>query len=549
MKQAYAPGALKWNARLSGARVGRYRLGPRMGVGGAASVYLARLGGPHNFERLAAVKIIHEHLTDDPEFVSMFLDEANLVVRLSHPNIVHVYELGREGEMLYLAMEYLHGRPLSDVYRALAERGGQLPHDVVAWIGARAAEGLHHAHQLTDDDGNRVGLVHRDISPENVFVTYEGHIKLIDFGIAHAVGRITTTALGHIKGKYRYMAPEQALGRKFDHRVDVFSLGVTLFEAALGAPVFDGVDEADTLAKLLTGPPPDPRDKIPGFPADLAEILLRTLAHEPGDRYADAGELARDLDAFVARSGRVDQREQLESVMGAVFAAFRESTMQAIADLRAADTARLSAGPPTSRTVSEPSPTVAPRTRRWPWAIAGGVLLLTSVGLGLAWQRASPEAPETPPSAAAHSVTLDVTPVPDVEGARITVAGVLVEGHPARRDIARSGKPVHVVVEADGFQRADVDVIPDRDRAVSIPLRKLTAPSAGASVRAPSPAASASAALPPVSTKAASPPAASPRSVSGPARPTVKPPAGKPAEAKPPAGKPPPSDIITDYPF
>ena len=519
---ASGPSALKWNARLSGSRVGRYRLGPRLGVGGAASVYLARLAGPHNFERLAAVKIIHEHLTDDQEFVTMFLDEANLAVRLSHPNIVHVYELGREDDMLYLAMEYLHGQPLSQLYRVLVDRGGQLPYDVIAWIGARAAEGLHHAHQLVDDDGESVGLVHRDISPENVFVTYEGHIKLIDFGIARAVGRLTTTALGHIKGKYRYMAPEQALGRDFDHRADIFALGVTLYEAALGEPVFDGVDEADTLAKLLTLPPPDPRQRIPGFPEDLAGILLRTLALEPTDRYEDAGHLARDLDSFVARSGRVDQREKLQDVMGTVFAAFRESTMQAIADLRAADEASPSEDRAPRGLDQEQTPAAVPSRPRWPWGIAVAALVAGLVGLGALFANATPDAASSdrdPPAVAATTVTLDVSTHPPVAGARITIGGRPVEGNPARRELERSSDPVEVVVAAAGYQSAEVEVIPDRNRAVVVPLLRVPAAPASASV--------------------------------APAQPSVEPvgrPLGRPPSPPSPA-KSPPGDIITDYPF
>ncbi len=527
---ATGPSALKWNARLSGTRVGRYRLGPRLGVGGAASVYLARLAGPHNFERLAAVKIIHEHLTDDREFVTMFLDEANLAVRLSHPNIVHVYELGREDDMLYLAMEYLHGQPLSQVYRGLEERGGRLPYDVIAWIGARGAEGLHHAHQLVDDDGNSVGLVHRDVSPENVFVTYEGHVKLIDFGIARAVGRMTTTALGHIKGKYRYMAPEQALGREFDHRVDIFALGVTLYEAALGRPVFDGEDEAETLAKLLGGPPPDPRECIPGFPSDLADILLRTLALDPTARYEDAGELARDLDSFVARSGRVDQREQLEDVMGAVFDSFRESTMQAIAQLRAAD----SAG--SGETTSPPAPvemTLPAATAlrpRWPWI--AGIAAVVLVGAGVAAVAgSSSQSPPASPAAAAPSaptqVTVEVTTQPSVAGARVTIDGALVEGVPARRDLERNTVPVQVVVDAEGFERAEVDVRPDRSRSVVVPLRRMA---------------------PPTATSPSAKPASAPGSAPAGAPAEVAPTRSPPPVAAPPKPKPKP-DIVTEYPF
>jgi serine/threonine-protein kinase len=182
-----------------------------------------------------------------------------------------------------------------------------------------------------------VGLVHRDISPDNLFVTYDGQVKVIDFGIAKAVGRLTTTALGTLKGKYRYMAPEQALGRDYDHRVDLFALGATLYESALGRPVFMGSDDADTLVKLLSGPAPDPRELVPGFPDQLADIIARALAVPPEDRYSSAAELARDLGLFAAARGSLDHTEALRELMQGLFIRERQAAQQALADLRAID--------------------------------------------------------------------------------------------------------------------------------------------------------------------------------------------------------------------
>src|SRR5260221_9703808 len=180
-------------APLTGGALGRYLIGERLGSGGAASVYLALLRGPHNFERVLAIKVVHEHLTESEAFVSMFLDEAHLAVRLAHPGIVHSYELGRDGPYLFIALEYLAGQPLSPLLERASQRGASLPPGLVAWVGARAAEALAYAHELTDESGKRLGLVHRDVSPQNVFLTYEGRVLLIDFGIAQASGRLTHT--------------------------------------------------------------------------------------------------------------------------------------------------------------------------------------------------------------------------------------------------------------------------------------------------------------------------------------------------------------------
>src|SRR5689334_19333199 len=180
--------APSWKRRRIGERLGLYILGPSIGAGGAASVYLARLDGPLGFERLLAIKIVHEHLLEDKDFRAMFLDEANLAVRLSHPNIVHTYELGHQGEVLFLAMEYLRGRPLSLVYQRAFEQGAPLEYDLISWLGARCADALHYAHELKDEQGLPLKVVHRDISPDNLFLTYDGEVKVIDFGIARAEG-------------------------------------------------------------------------------------------------------------------------------------------------------------------------------------------------------------------------------------------------------------------------------------------------------------------------------------------------------------------------
>lgn len=467
--------------RLAGSRLGRYQVGSRIGVGGSAAVYLGRLTGPMSFERFVAIKVVHDHLSEEKEFISQFLDEANLLVRVAHPNIVQVHELGREGDTLFLAMEYLHGQPLSKLVSALSRRNERMAPEAVAWLGARIAEGLGYAHELRDDQGNPLGLVHRDVSPQNVFVTYRGEVKLIDFGIARAAGRIAQTTLGRVKGKFSYMAPEQVLGKEFDHRADLFALGATLYEAAVGTRLFAGVDESETLHKLLFEEIPDPCARVEGFPEELGKILSRALESEPDKRYQHAGELARELDAFVRSRGTDDPQALLAGSVTRLFESERAEQQQAIEALRQASaeevTGRdvLGASERASGVVSLRPPPQKPRL--WAYALAAAGAVLT-VGLaGLALKSEPRPAPGPAPSAAPlpAEVTVEVTTQPDVE-ATVRVAGVLAEGKPRRASVPRSETAIEVEVTAEGFEPAKLSVVPDRERGVVVPLTKIPEP-------------------------------------------------------------------------
>ncbi len=405
-------------------RLGRYLVGPRVGSGGTASVYLARLADDP--EQLVALKIVHEHLSEEKEFIHQFLDEANLLLRLSHPNIVSVYELAREEQMLFLAIEYLDGEPLSKLFSSLRRQNLHLDPDLLAWIGARVAEGLGYAHKMTDEEGNSLGLVHRDISPQNVFITVDGRVKLIDFGIARAAGRIAQTTIGKIKGKFSYMAPEQVLSSEFDHRVDLFALGATLYEGAVGSRLFGGADETDTLHKLLFEEVPDPRTRVPDFPDELARILKHALEGKPEERYSDGGEMARDLDAFLASRGVSNAPERLAELMQSLFAAEREKRATAILELKQ-----------TTETLRPSGIAVKQAPRRWPWLAAAFAAALV-VGLALLVRpTSSPTITSASAPPAATTVTFEVSLDPPVP-AEIRVAGRTVTGNPARASLAKN---------------------------------------------------------------------------------------------------------------
>ncbi len=465
--------------RLTGTRFGRYLVGPALGTGGAATVFLARLDGPHQFERLLALKIIHEHLVGQQEFVNLFLDEARLAARLSHPNVVHIYELGREGDQLFIALEYLHGQTLASVCQRLGSASAPIPCDIAAWVGARAAEGLHHAHDLTGDDGTRLGLVHRDVSPQNLFLTYDGQVKVIDFGIARAEGRLAETEQGKIRGKFRYMAPEQLLGEDFDHRADLFALGVTIFELVTGSVLFQGKDLTDILGQILDAEMPDPRQFRPDMPLPLAALLRRTLSSNPAERPTTGAELARSLDAIVQASGFSDQKTRLARIMNDLFPDEISARTRAIADLRALqpegpspqDPGGPSATPPPAPEV--PTVTTDLPRRRSPWRVvtplaAAAAVLVAGASIMLSLRPASQPTPQ--PSLSA-SVAIDIRVQPPT-AASVSIDGARISTDPPRAILPRSTEPISVQVTAEGFDSATIRLIPDRDQFIVVPLAR-----------------------------------------------------------------------------
>jgi serine/threonine-protein kinase len=487
---------------------------------------------------LLAVKVVHEHLTESTDFVNMFLDEANLAVRLTHPCIVHSYELGRDGPYLFLAMEYLSGQPLSKLMGRSKSLGQRLDPRMVAWIGARAAEGLAYAHALTDESGKRVSLVHRDVSPQNLFLTYDGQVKVIDFGIAHAEGRLTHTGLGRIKGKFSYMAPEQMLKQSVDHRADLFALGATLYEAAVGERPFQAEDEAEAIAMLLEETAPRPEERVPGFPAELSRILCHSLEREPEDRYGEAAKMARDLDEFVRSTGAPGVEPELGHLMTTSFAAERDEQTRAISKLRSLGAGALRE-PTGSTTTADPmasSIRPSPRASRRSLAIGGAVLavLVTLGGAAALVQRPGAGDADTSTS---RSVTFEVSVEPDVP-ATVSVGGVVAVGHPARTLVQRGPSQVTIKVDASGFESAELAALPDRDRLIAVRL----VPHRSEPAAAPSSPAAGDA-VPPSATQQTV------RAAPAKARPNSAAPRAPAAAPAPGAGKKRKDSLVTDYPF
>jgi serine/threonine-protein kinase len=298
-------------------RLGEYDVLAPISEGGMASVWLARPTARPT--ELVALKAIRAEHSRNKEFVAMLVDEAGIASRLSHPHIVSVHTLGNDGRQYFLVMELLRGHTLLQTWNAAHARGKRLPFEVVAWIGARIADALHYAHELRDEGGAPLNVVHRDVNPANIFVTKEGVPKLIDFGLAKARDRIASTAMGVVKGKLAYLAPEQTHGRTADRRSDVFALGVTLWELTLDRRLFMDGSDVETVRRVREAQVPDPTTIMDGYPPALAQALIRALAREPEDRWQTAAQLRDALDAFVKSTGRAVDPSNVRAVTAEIF--------------------------------------------------------------------------------------------------------------------------------------------------------------------------------------------------------------------------------------
>ncbi|MCK5798141.1 MAG: protein kinase, partial [Deltaproteobacteria bacterium] len=276
---------------------GHYLLNRRIARGGMAEVFLATQHGPEGFERQVAIKRILPHLADSREFVEMFMDEARLAARLTHPNIAHIYEFGQVDDAYFIAMEYIDGVDLAPIF--LAGERDLMPLAHVTRIAADVAAGLHYAHQQRSPDGRPLGIVHRDISPQNILVSFDGAVKIVDFGIAKATHHMDRTNPGEIRGKFSYMSPEQTRGEHLDGRSDVFCLGIVLYELVTGHALFSRTDPIGAMEEIRGGVLPTPtRQGIP-LPSQLLQILQHALERDPDARYADAAAMQLDLETFL----------------------------------------------------------------------------------------------------------------------------------------------------------------------------------------------------------------------------------------------------------
>ena len=261
-------------------RIGRYEVVQRLGHGGMATVYLARATGSAGFERVVAVKVIHPHLAAEQEFVDMFLDEARIAAKIHSPHVAGILDLGEDAGFYYMVLEYIDGETLSALLRQLRPGDQRLPLAAALQILADACEGLVAVHNLRDPDGRPYGLVHRDMSPQNLIITFDGWTKIVDFGLVKATG-LRNSHTGHLRGKLAYMAPEQVKGRALSARTDLFALGVILWEMLTGRRLFAGEGDAETLDNVVRCEVPPLAEVRPDLPPGVDALLRRALAREP----------------------------------------------------------------------------------------------------------------------------------------------------------------------------------------------------------------------------------------------------------------------------
>jgi len=448
---------------LAPLRIGRYEVCAEIASGGMGRVYLARVRGPAGFEKLVALKCIHPELAAEHAFVEMFLDEARIAARIDHPNVCRVFDFGHAEDIYYLAMEYMVGEPVSRLMRKVARRDDNPElHPLFARIVAEAAEGLHAAHELTDDDGQSLGVVHRDVSPQNLFVTYDGAVRVVDFGIASARGRQHKTATGTMKGKIAYMSPEQLRREAPDRRVDVWALGVVLWELVSAQRLFKGASEVDVILSVMNDPIRPPSALQPSVDAGLEAIILKALAKDRDARYQTARELAQALSRWLAAKGHAVGLAELSELMTATFPEERAKTLALIDRARRSETnpAIALSTPLTVEldVVVEPVTRMVPlRGRRTIAIVAGTALVLGAVGASaIAWSSsagrggASTTAAETTrgsvalaptPSTAAPSTAAPSTPTPTTPAPTTPAPSARTSKTPTQREQLANADP------------------------------------------------------------------------------------------------------------
>jgi phosphate/phosphite/phosphonate ABC transporter binding protein len=469
-----------WEKVPQGRRLGRYQLAERLATGGMAEIFLAMERGPGGLERLVVVKRILPHLAIHDTFVEMFLQEARFVARMNHPNVVQIFELGEQDPKepgdkgaFYIAMEYVAGASLRELMRAAALQKREVPIEVALSVVTQACAGAHAAHELTDAQGKSIGLVHRDISPHNLMVTREGHVKLLDFGIAKATEvALENTRTGALKGKVHYMSPEQCRQEQLDRRSDVFALGIVLWELLTARRLFKRENDLESMQAIVTGDTWDVREFRADVPSEIAAVISRALATDRDNRYLSADDFRRAIQSaaekcqiaigsdgiapFVvdvcARKLASDERAVEEAI---------ERTMISLPDeLEEGDrtaverpSAKALQSPPDTNTGSNTGVTSAEASALQPRPASGGwrmsaVLSLVIVGLLVAGgylmrdKLFPPPPPEAPPPVATSGAVIRLGQAPTVDPAEL-----IKEFAPLERYLEQAtGRPFEIII-------------------------------------------------------------------------------------------------------
>lgn len=523
-------------------QLGKYRILGEVGRGGMADVYLAVAHGLSGFNKLVVLKVIRSEVAEDADAREMFVNEARLAGRLNHPNVVHTLEVGEEGGRPILVMEHLDGQSLHAVLRRCRRDDKAMPVQMALRILAESLQGLHYAHALKDFDGSPLRLVHRDVSPQNIFVTYDGQIKMLDFGIAKAAITSAETRAGVMKGKAAYMAPEQVSGESIDHRADIYSTGVVLWQLLTGQQWWKGKPQGQILLTVLNGDVPKPSAVCEGVDKDLEAICLKAMEVDPDKRFQtaldmhDAIETAlnslpsvstRDVGTFVAGLFE-DEREMLGRTLETELRSFSESGAQrhrgGIANSHSVEDSQGSIrSVNTDSSLLESPVSSEPNSNRRVLIFgmaAAALALVASIG----WMTLrTPAKPVVPVNEVA---ALSVAPPPPVptpatpalpasakplasctfvikatpKNAKVTLDGAPLSGNPATAHVLQDGKVHAVHADAPGFHPRTVEITAVRDAEFVVELDAIR--TGGPRRTAPEP--------PPTTTPTQPPPAASP---------------------------------------
>jgi serine/threonine protein kinase len=506
-----------------GQRLGKYQLVRRLAVGGMAEIYLAQASGLEGFEKLIVLKRILPQHALDPQLRRMFLDEARLMATLTHPHITQVYDVGSEGDAPFFAMEYVHGANLREIMTAAGRATGvehqtrELPLNHALGILAAAAAGLHFAHEQIGSKGEPMNIVHRDVSPSNVLVTYGGSVKVSDFGIAKWSSQRTQTQEGALKGKFAYMSPEQCRGQALDRRSDVFALGTLLYELTTGQPPFRAASDYEILNRIVNGELPAPTLRDGPYPAELERIVRRALALVPDGRYPTAQALQLELEAFARTHGLVLSTVGLGEYMHTLFATriadwqraqqSGKSLKQHLAEIEAASAHLEQSSRPTATDLHALSPNSIRRRRGNATAVAAALAALAVAGgmaAAMQIQRGARRAASAASAASVASVASvnqqpaitapaaptpapapspPTVPTPAATGAArpstATPGGHTVESHPEPPPAPIAAKPRHASrARADSVEADPAAPLPTEPTAPVAPAAAVVEPAA-----------------------------------------------------------------------
>jgi serine/threonine-protein kinase len=485
-------------------KFGRYELLMEMGTGGMASLYLARLRGPENFEKLLAIKRIHENLAQEEDFIKMFLDEARIAALIHHPNVATTFDMGRIEGSHFIAMEYVHGHNLGELIRESIRQKRPLSWEYGARIIANAAKGLHAAHQLTNSDGAPLNVVHRDVSPQNLLISYDGHVKVVDFGIAYAAERLVHTSTGTMKGKAAYMSPEQIDARPVDRRSDVFALGIVLFEAVCMRRLFKADSDAATMMRVVKGQVPKPRTVRAEIPLELERIILKSLAVDPTERFVTAGDMADALEELLVGHGKVVSENKIGQLMVRLFEHKKRvkdrEINQALHEENDVVHEAVAVGVTSGTSLQAPAG-LSQRTRRPQKSkhtalLIAGFFGFATVVLLVLWLSGlldrNNDAPAKNTGAAAAKPTADAEPRtaprtrpaaprpakvmirvevrPKSANALIKLAGKRYRGSTIETLLPRAETPLRLRVNAPGFHPENMMFVPTKDRTIPVKL-------------------------------------------------------------------------------